>query len=104
MPGRAQLEERSQPSRKSFGAPMSEAPGQTTRQRPKAGPADPETRRKALKTAMDSSPTTASPKPSAPYSSIDRQNPTKDITVGTAARRLRERRLTLSDAEDAALK
>ncbi len=71
--------------------------------REKVGPADDATRKMMLKGRLEEREPVAKPSTTKPATSIDRDNPTKDITVGTAAKRLRERRLTLQDAEDSAL-
>jgi hypothetical protein len=93
MPGRSGRDE------KQFGAPLgTETPSNAT-DRPKVGPADPDTQRRSLKAALNP-PRSSTPAP-APSSSAT-PSPTKDLSVLGAAEKIQGRKAQIDQAiEDA---
>lgn len=77
-----------------YGTPIGAAePGRASQGRPKAGPADSATIRQKLSERM------AEKEPSQPVkSSQPSENPTKDLSLTTAAERLRTRKLVVDKA------
>lgn len=74
--------------------------------RPKVGPADPETRRRLLaeherKAREESRAGLYQAKPEKPKPKSEK--PTKDLSIGTAARRIQTRRQRIEDAVDEAV-
>ena len=73
--------------------PPNSEPGKTTVERRKVGPADPATRRKRLKEALEA---TERPPPK-PKATPSAENPTRDLTLTQAARNLRAHKKRLQD-------
>lgn len=92
MPGRSGRDE------KQFGAPVGYQPPSRAIDRPKIGPADPNTVRQNLKAALNP-PRTSTPTPPKPPAA---DSPTKDLSILGAAGKLQGRKSQIDQAiEDA---
>lgn len=105
MPGRSGRDE------KQFGAPVGYEPPSSATDRPKVGPADPDTQRRAMaKQDADAKrenaaglyqtkpSTTPSATPSKPHSASDPENPTRDLSVLGAVDKIQGRKAQIDQA------